>query len=224
MGMFSRFTDIINANINSMLDKAEHPEKMIKLIITEMEETLVEVRSTAAKHIAEKKTLLSQIRVMETSASNWQEKAERAVCKARDDLAKAALAEKNKAAAEIAALTEELQALEEFLMAVQEDGQRIQDKLTEAKRRQEALLLRQQSAHVRLKVRERENIYNIEEAMSKFERYQQKIDRVEAELEAYDLTKNNDLDSQFKALEEDENIESELADLKKKVTKDEAAA
>lgn len=224
MGMFSRFTDIINANINSMLDKAEHPEKMIKLIITEMEETLVEVRSTAAKHIAEKKTLLRQIRVMETSASNWQEKAERAVCKARDDLAKAALAEKNKAAAEIAALTEELQALEEFLMAVQEDGQRIQDKLTEAKRRQEALLLRQQSAHVRLKVRERENIYNIEEAMSKFERYQQKIDRVEAELEAYDLTKNNDLDSQFKALEEDENIESELADLKKKVTKDEAAA
>ena len=222
--MFSRFTDIINANINSMLDKAEHPEKMIKLIITEMEETLVEVRSTAAKHIAEKKTLLRQIRVMETSASNWQEKAERAVCKARDDLAKAALAEKNKAAAEIAALTEELQALEEFLMAVQEDGQRIQDKLTEAKRRQEALLLRQQSAHVRLKVRERENIYNIEEAMSKFERYQQKIDRVEAELEAYDLTKNNDLDSQFKALEEDENIESELADLKKKVTKDEAAA
>lgn len=224
MGMFSRFTDIINANINSMLDKAEHPEKMIKLIITEMEETLVEVRSTAAKHIAEKKTLLRQIRVMETSASNWQEKAERAVCKARDDLAKAALAEKNKAAAEIAALTEELQALEEFLMEVQEDGQRIQDKLTEAKRRQEALLLRQQSAHVRLKVRERENIYNIEEAMSKFERYQQKIDRVEAELEAYDLTKNNDLDSQFKALEEDENIESELADLKKKVTKDEAAA
>ena len=222
--MFSRFTDIINANINSMLDKAEHPEKMIKLIITEMEETLVEVRSTAAKHIAEKKTLLRQIRVMETSASNWQEKAERAVCKARDDLAKAALAEKNKAAAEIAALTEELQALEEFLMEVQEDGQRIQDKLTEAKRRQEALLLRQQSAHVRLKVRERENIYNIEEAMSKFERYQQKIDRVEAELEAYDLTKNNDLDSQFKALEEDENIESELADLKKKVTKDEAAA
>ncbi|MGB1198259.1 MAG: phage shock protein PspA [Thalassotalea sp.] len=222
--MFSRFTDIINANINSMLDKAEHPEKMIKLIITEMEETLVEVRSTAAKHIAEKKTLLRQIRVMETSASNWQEKAERAVCKARDDLAKAALAEKNKAVAEIAALTEELQALEEFLMEVQEDSQRIQDKLTEAKRRQEALLLRQQSAHVRLKVRERENIYNIEEAMSKFERYQQKIDRVEAELEAYDLTKNNDLDSQFKALEEDENIASELADLKKKVANDEAAA
>ena len=217
MGMFTRFTDIINANINSMLDKAEHPEKMIKLIISEMEETLVEVRSTAAKYIAEKKSILRQIRVMETSAANWQEKAERAVNKARDDLAKAALSEKHKAVSEIEALTKELEALDEFLMAVQEDGQRIQDKLTEAKRRQEALILRQQSAHVRLKVRERENVYNIDEAISKFERYQQKVDRVEAELEAYDLTKNNDLDSQFKALEEDENVEQELAELKKKV-------
>ncbi|GHE99721.1 phage shock protein PspA [Thalassotalea profundi] len=217
MGMFSRFTDIINANINSMLDKAEHPEKMIKLIITEMEETLVEVRSTAAKHIAEKKSLLRQIRVMETSAANWQEKAERAVNKARDDLAKAALSEKHKAVSEIEFLTKELESLEEFLTAVQEDGQRIQEKLTEAKRRQEALILRQQSAHVRLKVRERENVYNIDEALSKFERYQQKIDRVEAELEAYDLTKNNDLDSQFKALEDDENVELELDELKKKV-------
>ena len=217
MGMFTRFTDIINANINSMLDKAEHPEKMIKLIISEMEETLVEVRSTAAKYIAEKKSILRQIRVMETSAANWQEKAERAVNKARDDLAKAALIEKHKAVSEIEALNKELAALDEFLMAVQEDGQRIQDKLTEAKRRQEALILRQQSAHVRLKVRERENVYNIDEAISKFERYQQKVDRVEAELEAYDLTKNNDLDSQFKALEEDENVEQELAELKKKV-------
>lgn len=217
MGMFTRFTDIINANINSMLDKAEHPEKMIKLIISEMEETLVEVRSTAAKYIAEKKSILRQIRVMETSAANWQEKAERAVNKARDDLAKAALSEKHKAVSEIDALTKELATLDEYLMAVQEDGQRIQDKLTEAKRRQEALILRQQSAHVRLKVRERENVYNIDEAISKFERYQQKVDRVEAELEAYDLTKNNDLDSQFKALEEDENVEQELAELKKKV-------
>lgn len=217
MGMFTRFTDIINANINSMLDKAEHPEKMIKLIITEMEETLVEVRSTAAKHIAEKKSLLRQIRVLETSATNWQEKAERAVSKARDDLAKAALAAKHKALSEIELLTAELQTLEEFLMSVQDDGQRIQDKLTEAKRRQEALILRQQSAQVRLKVREQENVYNIDEAMNKFERYQQKIDRVEAELEAYDLTRNNDLDSQFKALEEDESVEKELAELKSKV-------
>jgi phage shock protein A len=216
MGMFSRFTDIINANINSMLDKAEHPEKMIKLIIQEMEETLVEVRSTAAKHIAEKKTMLRQIRSLETGATNWHEKAELAISKGRDDLAKAALQEKHKAASQVDELKEELARLDEFLTAVQDDGQRIQDKLSEAKRRQEALVLRQQSAEVRLKVRQKENVYNIEEAINKFERYQQKIDRVEAELEAYDLTQNQDLNSQIAELEQDENIEQELEALKKK--------
>lgn len=217
MGMFSRFTDIINANINNMLDKAEHPEKMIKLIINEMEETLVEVRTTAAKHIAEKKSLMRQERLLTEAMNKWQTKAELAIAKGRDDLAKAALTEKHKASHELEALKEELTTVEEFLTAVQEDGTRIQEKLTEAKRRQDALLIRQQSAQVRLKVREKENVYNIEEAISKFERYQQKIDRVEAELEAYDLTAAKDLDSQFKTLEQDETIDSELAELKKKV-------
>ncbi len=217
MGMFSRFTDIINANLSSMLDKAEDPEKMVKLIIQEMEETLVEVRSTAAKNIAEKKTMMRQIASLEASISNWQEKAELAISKGRDDLAKSALSEKQKSAAKVSELQQELSQLEEFLGAVQEDGQRLQDKLQEAKRKQEAFALRQESAEVRLKVRERAVVYNIDEAISKFERYQQKIDRVEAELEAYDFTQNKDLDSQIRDLETDETIDQELADLKKQV-------
>jgi phage shock protein A len=217
MGMFSRFTDIVNANINSMLDKAEDPEKMIKLIIGEMEETLVEVRSTAAKHIAEKKTLLRQIRSFESGASNWQAKAELALSKGREDLAKSALTEKHKVSAEAETIKEELVQIEEFLTAIQNDGQRLQDKLAEAKRRQEAYVIRQQSAQVRLKVREKAAVYNIEEAMSKFERYQQKIDEVEAQIEAYDMTKSNDLDSQFRDLESDESVEQELEELKKQV-------
>lgn len=218
MGMFTRFADIINANLNSMLDKAEHPEKMIRLIIQEMEETLVEVRSTAAKHIAEKKTLQRQIEGLNKSATQWHEKAELAISKGRDDLAKSALAEKHKNNQQEQTLQEEMLKLDEFLQSVQEDGQRLQQKLAEAKRRQEALLLRQESAVVRLKVREKESRYNIDEAISKFERYQAKIDRVEAEVEAYDLTKNsNDLESQFRALEADESINDELASLKKKV-------
>jgi len=217
MGMFSRFTDIINANLNNMLDKAEDPEKMVKLIIQEMEETLVEVRSTAAKNIAEKKTLMRQIASLESSTKNWHEKAELAISKDRDDLAKAALNEKQKCFTQVSELQHELAQLDVFLSAVQEDGQRLQDKLQEAKRKQEAFTLRQESAEVRLKVRERAIVYNIDEAMSKFERYQQKIDRVEAELESYDFTANKDLNSQFRDLETDENIEQELAELKKKV-------
>lgn len=217
MGMFSRFTDIINANINSMLDKAENPEKMIKLIIQEMEETLVEVRSTAAKHIAEKKTVMRNIRDMENRVASWQQKAELALTKGREDLAKSALVEKQNCTQKLAEFNEELGQFDEYLMAVQQDGQRLQEKLSEAKRKQEAYRVRQQSAQVRLKVREKAAVHNIDEAISKFERYQQKIDRVEAEVEAYDMTSTQDLSSQIRALENDENIEQELEQLKKKV-------
>ncbi|MFT5758229.1 MAG: phage shock protein A [Alteromonadaceae bacterium] len=217
MGLFSRFTDIINANLNSMLDKAEDPEKMIRLIIQEMEETLVEVRSTAAKHIAEKKTAQRQVNALESNIENWQKKAELALEKGREDLAKMALTEKHKCSAQLADMQKDLIQTDEFLVNIQGDSQRLQDKLSDAKRRQEAYVLRQKSAEVRLKVREKAAIYNIDEAMSKFERYQQKIDRVEAEIEAYDMTQNKDLGSQFRSLEADEQLEQEFAELKKKV-------
>jgi len=217
MGLFSRFTDIVNANLNSMLDKAEHPEKMIRLIIGEMEETLVEVRSTAAKNIAEQKTLARKVKAAEQGVSHWHDKAEIALAKSRDDLAKSALAQKHKCQAELSQLNCENEQLAEFLNAIQDDAQRLQDKLNEAKRRQEALMLRQESAEVRLKVRETAIIHNIDEAMAKFERYQQKIDHLEAQVESYDLTQNKDLSTQISELEQDDNIEAELAEMKKKV-------
>jgi phage shock protein A len=219
MGMFSRFTDIINANINAMLDKAEEPEKMIKLIIEEMADTLVEVRSAAAKQIAEKKTLMRHIRAMESRVAHWQQKAELALNKSREDLAKSALVEKLSCIQKLAELNVELSQFDEYLNALQLDSQRLQDKLTEAKRKQEAFAIRQQSAEVCLKVREKVAIGNIDQAISKFERYQQKIDRVEAAVEAYDMTSSKSLDSQFRALENDETIEQALAQLKQEIAK-----
>ncbi|HBY87995.1 MAG TPA: phage shock protein PspA [Colwellia sp.] len=217
MGLFSRFTDIVNANLNSMLDKAEHPEKMIRLIIGEMEETLVEVRSTAAKNIAEQKILARKVKATQEGIAHWHEKAELALNKDREDLAKSALAQKHKCQAELTQLDEENAQLSDLLIAIQEDAQRLQDKLNEAKRRQEALRLRQESAEVRLKVREKAVVHNIDEAMAKFERYQQKIDHLEAQVESYDLTENKDLSAQISELEQDDNIEAELAEMKKKV-------
>ena len=217
MGLFSRFTDIINANLNSMLDKAEHPEKMIRLIIGEMEETLVEVRTTAAKNIAEQKTLARKVKAAREGVAHWHDKAEVALSKSRDDLAKSALAQKHKCQAELTQLDGENGQLTDLLSAIQEDAQRLQDKLNEAKRRQDTLRLRQESAEVRLKVREKAVIHNIDEAMAKFERYQQKIDHLEAQVESYDLTENKDLSTQIAELEQDDSIEAELAEMKKKV-------
>ncbi len=221
MGLFTRFTDIVNANLNSMLDKAEHPEKMIRLIIQEMEETLVEVRATAAKNIAEQKSHTRRVKSAKESIEYWHSRAELAVTKNREDLAKSALTQKHKYQGEWESLKQEGGQLTEFLAQVQDDAARIQDKLSEAKRRQAALILRQESAQVRLKVREQAAIYNIEEAMSKFERYQQKIDRVEAQVEAYDLVQstaqNPSLSAQFAELEKDGTVEQELAEMKKKL-------
>jgi len=127
------------------------------------------------------------------------------------------LAQKHKCQAELTELDGENVLLTDLLSAIQEDAQRLQDKLNEAKRRQEALLLRQESAEVRLKVRETAVIHNINDAMAKFERYQQKIDRLEAQVESYDLTENKDLSAQISELEQDDSIEAELAEMKNKV-------
>lgn len=222
MGLFTRFTDIVNANLNSMLDKAEQPEKMIRLIIQEMEETLVEVRSTAAKNIAEQKTHTRRVKSAKASMEHWHSKAELALTKEREDLAKSALTQKHKYQGELDMLEQEGEKIAEFLAKVQDDAARLQEKLSEARRRQEAYTLRQESAEVRLKVREQAAIYNIEEAMSKFERYQQKIDSVEAQVEAYDLmqtsSEGHNLNAQFAELEKDETIEQELAEMKKKAS------
>ena len=217
MGMFSRITDIFNANLNSLLEKAENPEKMIRLIIQEMEETLVEVRSAAAKNIAEKKTLLRQVRNVESKVAQWQEKAELALSKGRDDLARSALQQKSTAQQQLETMQTELTTLDELLVGVQEDSQRLQDKLSEAKRRQESIMMRQKSAEVRLKARETINKESIERSIEKFERYQQKIDGLESQVEAYDFTKNQSLESQFAELENEDAIEQELAQMKKKV-------
>ena len=187
------------------------------LIIQEMEETLVDVRSTAAKYIAEKKTLQRQVDNTEKTIASWNTKAEVAVQKGRDDLAKLALKEKYKFTEELTQLAEEMARLDEYLLAVQEDGSRLQEKLIEAKRKQASFVLRQQSAEVRLKVRAQATVHNIDEAISRFERYEQKIDRVEAQVEAYDLAQPKNLESEFRALEAEAHLEDELAQLKKQV-------
>ena len=153
MGIFSRFTDIVNSNINSILDKAEDPEKMVRLIIQEMEDTLVEVRSASAKTLASKKDISLQINKMQNEAQDWKSKAELAISKDREDLARAALQEKKKCDEHGSALSSELKGVDEQITKLQSEVGQLQDKLADAKTRQKAIILRQKTVSSRLEVK-----------------------------------------------------------------------
>ncbi|KGJ96342.1 phage shock protein PspA [Colwellia psychrerythraea] len=216
MGIFSRFTDIINSNINNLLDKAEDPTKMVRLIIQEMEDTLVEVRSSSAKTLADKKELTRQVTRLEKDAQQWQEKAELALSKDREDLARAALMEKKKSSESAAALLDELTHTDEHIRKLQDEISQLQDKLTDAKTRQKAILIREKSASSRLKVKENIHSTRVNDALNRFDHYERKIDDIEAEVESYDLG-GKSLADEIAELATDEKVDDELAQLKAKM-------
>jgi len=216
MGIFSRFTDIVNSNINALLDKAEDPEKMVRLIIQEMEDTLVEVRSASAKTLANKKEIANQIAKYESDASDWEAKAELALSKDREDLARAALQEKKKSAEAAETLSKELAIVEEQISKLQDEIGQLQDKLADAKSRQKAIIMRQKTASSRLEVKKTLDSTKVDNAMGRFEQYERKIDDLESQVEAYDLGKKT-LQDEFAELEASDKVEDELAALKAKV-------
>lgn len=217
MGIFSRFSDIVNANINSLLDKAEDPEKMVRLIIQEMEDTLVEVRSASAKTIANKKDVVHQINKHTQEADDWEAKAELAINKEREDLARAALQEKKKASEAADALSHELSLIETELAKLQDETGQLQDKLADAKSRQKTIIMRQKTVSSRLEVKKRLDSSTVDNAMGRFEQFERKIDDLESQVEAYDVGKRS-LKDEFADLEADTKIEDELAALKQKMS------
>ena len=153
MGIFTRLTDIVNANLNALLDKAEDPRKMIRLIIQEMEDTLVEVRSATVQIIADKKEIERRVAAARREADDWRAQAEIALGRGREDLAKGALMAKSRATESADQLSAELEAVETDLAKANEDIQRLQAKLAEAKSREQAFAARHEVAQQRLKVR-----------------------------------------------------------------------
>jgi phage shock protein A len=216
MGIFSRLSDIINANINSLLDSAENPEKMIRLVIQEMEETLVEVRTNSAKIIAEKKELQRRQDRLAKQSSDWQNKAELAISKGREDLAKAALVQKAEVNEAIAITEEELTRLEDTLDKLEEEIEQLQAKLNDAKARQKALVMRTKATQSRATVNSKLRDASVEEAISKLDYFEKKIDSMESQIEA-DAMGRNSLQNEFAQLEMEEKIDQELADLKAKM-------
>ena len=215
MGIFSRTRDIIAANVTDLLDKAEDPAKMIRMIIMEMEETLVEVRASAARSIADQKEMRAQIARLDRLQASWAEKAELALSKDREDLAKGALVEKGKAADLADHLAAEIAVHDEALRASEADIARLQTKLREARTRQSAIANRLEAAHQRVRLRELHSGPKVDEAFSRFELLERRVDYAEGQADALNLgAPAKTLEEEISELRNAEKIDAELEAMK----------
>lgn len=220
MGIFSRTRDIIAANVTDLLDKAEDPAKMIRMIILEMEETLVEVRASAARTIADQKEMRRHIAKLEKLQESWTEKAELALSKGREDLAKAALVEKRKAADMCDQLEAEIAVLEDTLRASEEDITKLQNKLREARTRQNTISARLESANNRFRLREMTNGSRMQDAFSRFEVLERRVDLAEGRADAAGMgTAPKSLEEEIAELRSSDKVDAELEALKERLNK-----
>ncbi|NNK39002.1 MAG: phage shock protein PspA, partial [Xanthomonadales bacterium] len=193
MGIFSRFSDIVNANINAVLEKAEEPEKIIRLMIQEMEDTLVEIRSAAAKCIADRKELGRHIEHLERDHGEWAKRAELAVRRDREDLARAALIEKQAIADRVEQMKHEQVNLDGQLEKFNSDITQLQSKLNDAKTRQRSIVIRHKTATSQLSARKHIHSDQLDEMLFRFENAERRIDRVESEAEAISIGRGKSL-------------------------------
>jgi phage shock protein A len=219
MGIFSRMGDIIAANVNDLLDKADDPAKMIRLIIMEMEETLIEVRSSAARTIADQKEGRRTLVRIDQAEANWAEKAELALSKGRDDLAKAALVEKQKLGKMRESVAHDMALLDEALSKHGDDIQKLEAKLRDARTRQQTIVSRLETAQNRLKVRELTSGRKVDDAFARFDILERRVDLAEGRVDAFDLGRKKSLEEEINALQTNDAIDAELAALKSRLGK-----
>jgi phage shock protein A len=219
MSVFKRFSDVLNSNLNAMLDKAENPEKLVRMIISEMENTLLNVRTESAKTIADKKEMERQIKNFEAEIKSWQKRAELALEKGREDLAKQALQEKHRIEQAIETQSKEFAVLEVALERLDHDIAKLQSKLDEAVARRKTIVARHETVKATIHMRKQIETKNIDEALNRFNRFEKRMDQMEAEVEAMDLGRNVSLSQQIDSLQDNEDLNKELDALKAKLKK-----
>ena len=230
MGIFSRTRDIIAANVTELLDNAEDPAKMIRMIILEMEETLVEVRASAARTIADQKEMKRHVNKLEQLQADWTDKAGLALSKDREDLARAALLEKKKAADMADQLNVEINVLDDALRASEQDIAKLQAKLREARMRQNNIMSRLESAENRVKLRTMYNGDKVREAFSRFDLLERRVDMAEGRADALGMAEDErgerkalgqrSLDDEFAALAGADKVDEELEAMKRAMKKE----
>ena len=216
MGIFSRISDIVNSNLNALCDSAEDPEKMIRLIIQEMEDTLVEVRSTSARVIADQKTASRRRDRIASEVTTWEDKAKLAVSKGRDDLAKAALQERRAVEETLRLVEGELMSASEHIGQLNEEIGQLQQKLDDAKAKQKTILLRSKTASSRMQVKKQVHRSELDSAFAKFERFERRVDTLEGELQAMELGRDtaSSLAAEIDALGEEDWLDEEVLRIK----------
>ncbi len=224
MSIFNRFSDIVNSNVNSMLDQAEDPKKMVSFITREMEQTLITIRTESTRFLAERKHLVNRLDQLARESDQWQERAELAIEKGRDDLAKAALKEKNLHHEAITQCEVEIAHIDDVVARLSGDANQLTEKLKFTRARQKALVLRGNSVKSRMKVKRQLHDVSCDEALDRFEAYERKMDELEGEVESWDLgtrvqtgSSNASLEAQLESLAVDEKLDNELASLKQRV-------
>ena len=218
MGIFSRTRDIIAANFNELLDQADDPAKMIRMIILEMEETLVEVRASAARTIADQKEMHRHTVKLDKLQADWGEKAQLALSKDREDLARAALVEKKRAADMADQLKQEIAVLDDALRAYEQDIQKLQNRLREARSRQTQIAARLESAENRVKLRTLMTNERVDDALTRFDQLERRVDYAEGRADALSIadgTAKPSLADEIAALEGADKIDEELEEMKR---------
>jgi phage shock protein A len=218
MGIFSRLSDIVNSNINALLDKAEDPEKIIRLIIQEMEDTLVEVRSDAVRIIADRKEAERQIARLTAERDDWEAKAELAINKGREDLARAALVAKTRVSEAVDSETKHLEEINKGLEQQGEDIARLQAKLDDARKREALMISRHKTATSRLQARRVTYDNRLVGAMGRMEAMERSLDHLEGKVEVFDHGRGNNLADEIAALQTDHAVDEELARMKEKLS------
>ncbi|MCC6143976.1 MAG: phage shock protein PspA [Candidatus Hydrogenedentes bacterium] len=214
MGIFSRVRDIISSNINSMLDRAEDPEKLVKLMIREMEDTLVEIKASCAGAMAARKKIEREFEIVQGHATEWARKAELAVNKGREDLAREALMEKRRYLERLEGLERERDHAIALVEQYQSDIQQIEEKLNTAREKQRMLVQRHIDAQNKTRMETEIRRFDTSEAMARFEQFEQRVDRMEADATLVNFGRKRSLENEFAELETDDEIERELAEIK----------